>query len=182
MYYQPNGSMVLAQTNYIKELLTKMNMDEANGVSTPMFSTCKLNKHEEDKLPDPLLYKSTIGALQYVTLTTHDIAFYVNKACQLMVEPLESHWSVVKHLLRYLSGTTTNMFLLAWSNPQQQYSLKAYNDSYWANDLDDRLYTSDSCIYHEPNLVAWSYKKQSLVARSGTNVEYLLTPPQSFYG
>lgn len=50
-------------------------MTEANGVSTFMFSTCKLGKHSEDKLSNPLLYRSTIGSLPYAPLTRHDIAF-----------------------------------------------------------------------------------------------------------
>lgn len=100
--------MGTTQTKYIKNLLTKVNMDEANGVSTPMFSSCKLSRHGEDKLLNLLLYRSTFRALQYAALTKLDIAFCVNKACQFMVDLLESHWSVVKHMFYYLIGTTTH--------------------------------------------------------------------------
>lgn len=82
--------MVPPQVKYIKDILTKVNMDGENGVSTPMFNSCKLSKHGEDKIVDPLLYSSTVGALQYVTLTRSDIAFCVNKACQFMDDPSES--------------------------------------------------------------------------------------------
>lgn len=83
--------MVLSQIKSIKDLLIRVNMVEENGVSTPMSSSCKLNKHDEDKLLDPLLYRSTVGTLQYVILTRPDIAFCVNKAFQFMAGPLESH-------------------------------------------------------------------------------------------
>lgn len=66
-------------------------MAKENGVSTPMFSSCKLSKHGEDKISDHFLYRSAVGALQYVTLTRSDIAFCVKKVCQYMANPLESH-------------------------------------------------------------------------------------------
>lgn len=42
VHYQANGYMVIIQTKYIKDLLVKVNMAEANGVSTHMFISCKL--------------------------------------------------------------------------------------------------------------------------------------------
>ncbi|XP_026410388.1 uncharacterized protein LOC113305581 [Papaver somniferum] len=54
---------------------------------------------------DPVLYRITVGALQYVTITRPDIAFAVNKACQKMQLPSIADRSVVKRILRYLVGT-----------------------------------------------------------------------------
>ena len=162
--YQANGSLILTQTKYIRDLLVKVNMaDSKGGVTTPMFSHCKLNKHGSDTMQDPTLYRSTVGALQYVTLTRPEIAFSVNKACQFMASPLDSHWSVVKRILRYLSGTSTYGLLLMPADPAHIFTLRAYSDSDWASDPDDRRSTSGSCIYFGPNLVSWSSKKQPLV-------------------
>lgn len=61
---------------------------------------------------DPDLYISIGGALQYMTLTQPDITFSVNKECQFMVTPLDSHWSVVKCILRYHSGISHHGLLL----------------------------------------------------------------------
>lgn len=66
---QPYGAIVLTQTNYIKDLLAKTNMTDANGANTPILNHCKLSKHDINVLYDPSIYKSAIRALQYVTLT-----------------------------------------------------------------------------------------------------------------
>lgn len=86
-----------------------------------------------------------------------------------MAEPLKYHWSVVKRMLRYLSGTSSHGLLLALAHPLHKISLKAYNDSYWASDPDNRRSTSGSCVFLEPNIIAWSSKKQSLVVKSCIN-------------
>lgn len=58
-------------------------------------------------------YMFMVGALQYVTLTKPDIGFSVNKVCQFMASPSESHWSAVKRILHYISGTISHGLLLA---------------------------------------------------------------------
>lgn len=80
VHYQGDESMVLTQTKYNKYLSSKVNMIEENGVSTPKFSSCKLSKHGDDKILNHFLYKSIVGALQYVTLIHPNIAFCVNHA------------------------------------------------------------------------------------------------------
>lgn len=138
--------MVLTQTKYIKDLLSKVNMDEANGVNTPMFSSCKLSKHGEDKISNPFLYRSTWE--HYNMLLSH-VKNYVLCQC----------WSVVKHMCRYLSGTITHCLILAHVNPLHKLSLRAYSDLDWASGPDNRRSTFGSRVYFKPNLVTWSSKK-----------------------
>lgn len=66
-------------------------MSNANGVATPMLRNYILNKHGSYFVLNPHLYCSMVGALQYVTLTRPDIAFNVNKACEFIDSPIESH-------------------------------------------------------------------------------------------
>ena len=83
-------------------------MAEAYSISSPMVSNCKLSRHDADLFHDPTLYRSVVGALQYATLTRPEICFAVNKVCQFMASPLDSHWTVVKRILRYLKGTLSH--------------------------------------------------------------------------
>ncbi|XP_050890359.1 uncharacterized mitochondrial protein AtMg00810 [Lathyrus oleraceus] len=61
--YQANGSIILTQTKYIRDLLSRFHMEEANGVPSPMLSNSKLSKYGTDYIEDPLQYRSVVGAL-----------------------------------------------------------------------------------------------------------------------
>ncbi|XP_006596771.1 uncharacterized protein LOC114383963 [Glycine soja] len=89
--YLPNSSILMTQTKYIRDLLHKTNMAEAHSISSPMVSNCKLSRHGANAFHDPTLYRSVVGALQYATLTRPEISFVVNKVCQFMAAPLDSH-------------------------------------------------------------------------------------------
>ncbi|KAK2401498.1 hypothetical protein QL285_051088 [Trifolium repens] len=89
-----------------------------------------------------------------------------------MDHPLDSHWKAVKRILRCLKGSVNHGLLIQPATQGPPYSLRAYSDADWANDQDDRRSVSGSCIYLGPNLIAWSSKKQQLVARSSTEAEY----------
>lgn len=168
----PSRSILLTQSKYIHELLACANMINCHITVTPMVSTAKLSKHGSDLIEDPHQYRSLVGALQYITLTRPKIAFSVNKVCQFPSAPLDSHWRAVKRILRYLAGTLHYGLLLKLATRDNALSLRAYSDSDWASDVDDRRSTSDSCIFLGPNLVSWSSKKQTLVARLSTEAEY----------
>lgn len=52
------------------------------------------------------------------------------------------------------------------------YQVEVYVDANWAGSLTDRRSTSDYCSFVRGNLVIWRSKKQSVVARSSTEVEF----------
>jgi histone deacetylase 1/2 len=172
VHHLPNGALLLNQAKYVRDLLCKAKMEDSTPIGSPMAANCRLSKDGTDVLSDPTLYRSIVGALQYVTLTRPDIAFSVNKACQFMSKPLDTHWKAVKRILRYLNGTISFGLCIQPALQGPPFSLRAYSDADWATDQDDRRSISGSCIYFGPNLVSWSSKKQPLVARSSTEAEY----------
>jgi len=159
-----NGALFLSQSKYIRDLLTRTNMIESGPVSTPMQSTCKLNKLGPNALDDPFMYRSVVGTLQYATITRPEISFSVNKFCQFMAHPIDSHWVVVKRILRYLMGIVDHGLHVypAVSTPAP--ALRAFCDADWASDPDDRRSTSGAAIYFGPNMISWWSRKKPVVA------------------
>lgn len=136
-----------------------------------MVAGNKLTKTDGKPFHDPFLYRSTVGALQYATITRPDISFAVNKVCQFMSDPLDTHWVAVKRILRYLKGTIGWGIVLK-PTTISPISLSAYSDADWGSDSDDRRSTSGACVFLGANLVSWWAKKQSVVSRSSTEAEY----------
>lgn len=102
-----------------------------------------------------ILYRLVVGALQYVILTRPEITFSVNKGCQFMVHPLETHWKAVKRILRYLKGTLEyRLELRPATNPSFTFVLSAFSDADWDSDPDDRRSTFGYCLYFDPNLIS----------------------------
>lgn len=96
-----NGSLILSQAKYIYDL-DKVGMIDVKGIST--LQGLKLSKLGFDYMDDPVLYRSIVGALQYVAITRPRISYSVNKISQFMAQPFLEHWKVVKSIICYLKG------------------------------------------------------------------------------
>ena len=168
----PDKSILLTQSKYIGDLLQKTCMTEAQSISSPMASSCKLTKIGSDLFSDPTLYRSVIGAFQYLIITRPELSYSVNKVCQFMANLLESHWVAVKRILRYLKGTVLHGLHLRPAILGQSYSIRVLCDADWESHVDDRRLTSVAAVYFGPHLISWWSCKQQVVARSSTEAEY----------
>ncbi|WMV30838.1 hypothetical protein MTR67_024223 [Solanum verrucosum] len=135
----------------------------------------KLHVGDSPLFDDPTLYRTIVGALQYVTLTRPDLAFVVNKVCQFMDSPSQNQWAAVKCILRYLKLTMHQRFVIPRSS---NLVLQAFTDSDWAGSSDDRKSTSGYTIFLGNASISWSSKSDinnnSLVLASG---EYHVITP-----
>jgi hypothetical protein len=163
-----SSTLFLSQRQYILDLLSRAGMIDCQPSRTPADIGAKLSA-DGDPVPDPTLYRSLTGALQYATLTRPDISYSVQQACLYMHDPRVPHLSHVKRILRYLKGTLDHGLLLNSSSPT---SLTVYSDADWAGCPDTRRSTSGFCVYLGDNLVSWSSKRQVTVSRSSAEAEY----------
>ncbi|WJZ95273.1 hypothetical protein VitviT2T_014054 [Vitis vinifera] len=146
-----NG-LLLSQRRYIKDLLTRTNMQAAKPVHTPLpISSSFIKLSSGSPLSDPMEYRAIVGSLQYLSLTRLDISFTVNKMSQFMHQPTDEHWTLVKRILCYLSGTVNDGLLLHCTSPL---SLHAFFDADWAGNKDDYSSTGAYLVYLGNNLIS----------------------------
>jgi hypothetical protein len=82
----------------------------------------------------------------------------------------QTHWIAAKHVLRYLRGTIGYGLRYAFVVDMR---LQGYADADWAGSRVDRKSTSVCCFTLGSAMVAWCTRKQSSVALSTTEAEYI---------
>ena len=143
----PGSSADLVQASVISHMGHSL-----TGLENPRRILSEFNgAYDGDPMSDPHTYRSTVGALQYLTLTRSDITFVVNKASQFMHNPTTLHWKGVKRILRYLNGTIYHGLRLTSAS---SLPLLAYIDADWTSNPDDRNSMSGYAIYLGPNLIS----------------------------
>lgn len=80
-------------------------MVNAKASPTSMSVSMKVTANRTKTFENVTMYRSIVGALQYLTIRQPDIAFSVNKACQFKQTPMEDHYKLVKRILCYVAGT-----------------------------------------------------------------------------
>jgi hypothetical protein len=141
-------------------------------MTTPMSTTTALDADEEGEHVDQKEYRSMIGSLLYLTTRRPDIQFSVCLCARFQVSPRTSHRQAVKRIFRYLRHTPD--FSLWYSAPSSL-ALHGFSDADFAGCRLDRKSTFGTCQVLGSSLVSWSSHKQSSVAQSTTEAEYVAT-------
>jgi hypothetical protein len=87
-----------------------------------------------------------------------------------MSQSRQTHWIVAKHVLRNLRGTIGYGLRYASSVDMR---FQGYADGDWAGSAVDRKSTSGCCFTLGSAMVSWCNRKQSSVALSTREVEYI---------
>jgi hypothetical protein len=78
----------------------------------------------------------------------------------------------MKHLLRYLKGTL-DYKLCYQARSRDSVDLIGFSDADWAGDKSDRKSTCGYAFFVNGGIVSWKSKKQTTVAMSSTEAEYI---------
>ncbi|GJV61904.1 retrovirus-related pol polyprotein from transposon TNT 1-94 [Tanacetum coccineum] len=152
--YTDDG-LFLSQAKYAKDILTRAYLLDSKPVATPLAAN-ELFLSDGPSFSDPTLYRSLVGALQYLTITRPDLSYAVNQASQFLHAPTTAHFRSVKRILRYVKGTLA--FGLTFRRPHS-ISILGYSDADWARCIETRRSTYGYSIFRGGNLVSWSAKK-----------------------
>ncbi|GJR29213.1 hypothetical protein Tco_1105445 [Tanacetum coccineum] len=139
-------------------------------MKTPMSSDTKLTKDEECESVDSTKYRGMIGSLLYLTASRLDIMFSVWLCARFQEAPKTSHLEAVKRIFLYIKGTT---HLGLWYPKGTGIETVVYADSDHAGDYVDRKRTSGICTFVGCCLTSWFSKKQTGLAISTTEAEYV---------
>eukprot|EP00253_Pinus_taeda_P027196 PITA_27196 len=167
---QNRDGIFLSQTKYLKQILKKYGMEDLKLVCTPMVTGCSLSANDESTTVHQPTYRSMIGSLLYLTGTRPNIMHAAGIVGRFQANPNETHLQAVKRIFKYLQGTQ-NYGL--WYPRGTDLTLHAYTDVYWAGSVDDRKCTSGGTLFMGSRLVSWFNMKQSSIALSKPEVEYV---------
>ncbi|GKC83766.1 putative ribonuclease H-like domain-containing protein [Tanacetum coccineum] len=167
---QKEDGIFISQDKYVAEILKKFNYSDVKSASTPVDLEKPLVKDGDADDVDVHLYRSMIGSLMYLTASRPDIMFAVCACARFQVTPKTSHLLAVKRIFRYLKGKPT---LGLWYSRDSPFELVAYTDSDYARATQDRKSTTGGCQFLGNRLISWQCKKQTVVATSTTEAEYV---------
>ncbi|GJS79766.1 putative ribonuclease H-like domain-containing protein [Tanacetum coccineum] len=167
---QKKDGIFISQDKYVGEILKKFRFTEVKTASTPMETQKPLLKDEDGEEVDVHMYRSMIGSLMYLTSSRPDIMFAVCACARYQVNPKVSHLHDVKRIFRYLKGQPK---LGLWYPKDSPFDLVAYTDSDYARASLDRKSTTGGCQFLGCRLISWQCKKQTVVANSTTEAEYV---------
>ncbi|GJV92357.1 putative ribonuclease H-like domain-containing protein [Tanacetum coccineum] len=167
---QKEDGIFISQDKYVAEILKKFDFANVKTASTPIETQKPLVKDEEASDVDVHLYRSMIGSLMYLTASRPDIMFAVCACSRFQVTPKTSHLSAVKRIFRYLKGKPK---LGLWYPRVSSFDLESYSDSDYAGANLDRKSTTGGCQFLGRRLISWQCKKQTIVATSTTEAEYV---------
>ncbi|GJR10829.1 putative ribonuclease H-like domain-containing protein, partial [Tanacetum coccineum] len=145
---QKDDGIFISQDKYVDEILKKFGFSTMKTTSTPMETSKPLLKDAEAEDVDVHLYRSMIGSLMYLTASRPDIMF-------------------VGYLRRFKPK------LGLWYTKDSPFDLEAYTDSDYAGASLDRKSTTGGCQFLGRRLISWQCKKQTIVANSTTEAEYV---------
>ncbi|GKD45069.1 retrovirus-related pol polyprotein from transposon TNT 1-94 [Tanacetum coccineum] len=150
---QDSRGISICQEKYVKDLLKKYDLADCALVKCLMLPPNNLGPNESGVSVNETQFRGMIGSLMYLTTSRPDTQF---STCLYA---------------RYLKGILN---LGLWYPKGSGFDLKAYSDSDYVGCNLDRKSTSGGCQILGGKLVCWSAKKQSSVAMSSAEAEYVV--------
>nr|GEV45209.1 putative ribonuclease H-like domain-containing protein [Tanacetum cinerariifolium] len=113
---------------------------------------------------------SAMGELTFFLASRPDKIFAISACSRHQVTPTTSNLEEVKKIFKYLKGQPK---LGLWYPKKSPLVLEAYSDSDYAGANKDRKSTTGGCQFLGRQLISWQCKKQTIVATSSIEAEYV---------
>jgi hypothetical protein len=172
---QSEHTITLSQHAYVNIILKHFHLTDLKSAVIPMDAGSMLTVEQSPDTHATLAdmqdvpYQRGIRSLMYaVTSTRPDIMFTIATLSQFMRNPGWAHWEAAKRTMRYLKGTAEYEIMLGGTDE----GLEAYVDADWASQP-HRHSMSGYVIMLHGGPVAWSSRKQPIIALSTAKSEYI---------
>jgi hypothetical protein len=130
-------------------------------------STADERKHMS-KVP----YVSAVGSIMYTMICTHlDVSYALSVASRYQADLGESHWTLVKNILKYLRRTK-DVFLIYEGD--EELVVNGYTDASFQTNMDDSQSQSGFVFTINGGVVSWKSSKQETVTNSTAEAEYII--------
>ena len=174
-----DGSITIDQEKYITDLLHEYGMSNCKPVSTPLDSAyiklldCAKNDPSYIS-PIKASYNEVVGKLMYAMVATRpDIAVSMSVVSKYLTRPEKIHWEFVLRILRYLKGTLSLGIKYSPSTFKNDTKIVAWTDADYASCLETGKSNTGFGVKLCNGLVSWYSKKQTTVALSTAEAEYI---------
>lgn len=164
--------LYLSQPEYTTKILETFNMSNSNPRTVPADPSVHLTKPTgQGGNGTNFPYRSAVGSLLYLALVTRpDISFAVGQVSRFCESFDDSHVTAVKRIMSYLRGTTNYGICYDGSKGGPPIG---YSDADYGGCLDTRRSTTGTLFKYHNGPIAWSSRRQSCVAQSTTEAEYM---------
>jgi hypothetical protein len=167
------GKVFIHQRDYTNSILERFGFNGMRSVRVPMDDKSVLAPRQ-DTCPaaDLKLFQEMNGSIGWlVTQTRPDMAYTHSKLAQFNANPPAVAIEGMKHLFRYLKGTT-DWGILYQSDGNS--ALIGYTDSNHGDKFSSDAKSTSGYSFHMAGAtVSWSSKKQKTTATSSTEAEYI---------
>ncbi|KAK6586058.1 hypothetical protein PZA11_001115 [Diplocarpon coronariae] len=184
---QPYGTRLiqLHQRTYIAAILRRYGMSECNGRLTPLDPNSFPPRSPADEpieLERQKTFQSIVGSINFLAIVSRpDLSYTVSMLGSYNSNPSELHLKMAYQTLRYIQATRDlSICMVSTSIPRQQMTQPAtaiqlvmYSDASFGSDPDNSKSFSGYILKINGCTVSWSSKRQSCVAKSTCEAEYM---------
>jgi hypothetical protein len=161
-------TIAINQAAYLKNVAEKFCVGDAKPLHIPMEPGLVLTDDDDSEATNAPYREACGSVLWAAILTRPDVQFSIGILAQHTQKPTEAAWKALKRVIRYLDTTRNHWLTLGGIDK----SIRGFTDSDWGSQP-HRHSISGYAFLVGTGAVTWRSKKQSTVAQSTAEAEYV---------
>ena len=162
-YYTPQKIQALLPKNWRRGTSKSCN---------PLKQRMKPSEPSPYQFKNITLFQSVVGSLLWISGQSRpDISFATNMVARKMASPSTDDYVNVKNIVDYLGNTEE--FQLTYNKDVQKVRLVCHADADWAGAEDYKSTSGYCCFLEGVGIIQWKSKRQSTVATSSAESEFI---------